>query len=112
MWIDHAKVIESHHSLSRTRRVKRFPPLLKPSKDSLDSGSIFLNGTATTASRDQATPSHLLAALRAAPYHQFTSAAPGLLQLPTKQTPRANKKTELCPNKSGPCIPRPRASLE
>ena len=47
--------------------------------------------------RDQETPSHLLAALRAAPYHQFTSAAPGLLQLPTKQTPRANKKTELKP---------------
>ena len=47
--------------------------------------------------RGQEMPSHLLAALRAAPYHQFTSTAPGLLQLPTKQTPRANQKTELKP---------------
>jgi len=46
---------------------------------------------------DQGTPSHLPAALRAAPYHQSTSAAPGLLQLPTKPTPRVNKKTERTP---------------
>ena len=42
-------------------------------------------------------PSHPMAFLRAAPYHQSTSTAPCLLQLPTKQKPRANQKTELKP---------------
>ena len=55
-----------------------------------------------SSSRGQAMPSHPLAALRAALYHLSTSTAPCLLQLPTKEKPRANQKTELKPRLLSP----------